>query len=89
MDHKTCIGKIGSNKYIMHLVHFIKILLLQKIQIKVSGGRTGLDGRLEVLPPNHHEWGVICGDEWSLKEAIVACRHFGLGYGMQAAKVTN
>lgn len=58
----------------------------EKIQIKISGGRSASDGRIEVLPPNEHEWGVICGDNWTLKEAIVACRHFGLGYGMQAAK---
>ena len=62
-------------------------LFLQRVQIKLSGGRTDLDGRLEVLPPGQDDWGVICGDNWSLKEAIVACRHFDKGYAMQAAKV--
>jgi hypothetical protein len=32
----------------------------QKVQIRLSGGRSKLDGRIEILPPGQSDWGVIC-----------------------------
>jgi len=34
-----------------------------------------------------HKWGVVCGDNWDLRAAIVACKHFGAGYARTAQKV--
>lgn len=45
------------------------------------------EGRLEVRLANSFTWGVICGDHWDLRAAIVACRHFNAGYARQAQKV--
>lgn len=61
----------------------------KRVQVKLSGGRHDNDGRIEVLPPDQDVWGVICGDHWSIREAMVACRHFGVGYAMQAAKTSQ
>ncbi|OWF45340.1 Lysyl oxidase-like 3 [Mizuhopecten yessoensis] len=54
-----------------------------KIQVRIAGGRQDTDGRLEVLPPGQREYGVICGDQWTFKETIVACKHLGTGYAQQ------
>ncbi|XP_071167971.1 lysyl oxidase homolog 3A-like isoform X5 [Mytilus edulis] len=62
---------------------------VERVQVKLSGGRHNNDGRIEVLPPDQDVWGVICGDHWSIREAMVACRHFGVGYAMQAAKTSQ
>lgn len=62
---------------------------VERVQVKLSGGRHDNDGRIEVLPPDQDVWGVICGDHWSIREAMVACRHFGVGYAMQAAKTSQ
>ncbi|XP_033757060.1 lysyl oxidase homolog 3-like [Pecten maximus] len=54
-----------------------------RIKVRLAGGRRGTDGRLEVLPHGQTVYGVICGDQWTFKEAIVACRHVGAGYAQQ------
>ncbi|KAL7885743.1 hypothetical protein AOLI_G00060380 [Acnodon oligacanthus] len=51
--------------------------------IRLTGGRTQLEGRVELLAPNASvlgQWGLICGDGWTSREAMVACRQLGLGY---------
>ena len=90
---------IWNQLFIYNLLIFIAYLIqshhpfhhyyfpFQKVQIRLSGGRSKLDGRIEILPPGQSDWGVICGDYWTIKEAMVACRHFGVGYAQQASKV--
>lgn len=59
-------------------------------QIRLTGGRTRYEGRVEVLssdPNGTQSWGLICGENWTTKEATVACRQLGLGYANQANQV--
>ncbi|XP_034015915.1 lysyl oxidase homolog 3B isoform X2 [Thalassophryne amazonica] len=59
--------------------------------IRVTGGRTRYEGRVEVLSSDSNRtqsWGLICGEEWSMKEATVACRQLGLGYANQGLQET-
>ncbi|XP_051237659.1 lysyl oxidase homolog 3B isoform X1 [Dicentrarchus labrax] len=59
--------------------------------IRITGGRTRYEGRLEVLSSDSNgtqSWGLICGESWSTKEAMVACRQLGLGYANQGLQET-
>ncbi|XP_051941292.1 lysyl oxidase homolog 3B isoform X6 [Hippocampus zosterae] len=59
--------------------------------IRLGGGRTRYEGRVEVLGVDANGtrgWGLICGETWTTKEAIVACRQLGLGYANQANQET-
>uniref|UniRef100_A0A8C4NW36 Lysyl oxidase homolog n=1 Tax=Dicentrarchus labrax TaxID=13489 RepID=A0A8C4NW36_DICLA len=58
--------------------------------IRITGGRTRYEGRLEVLSSDSNgtqSWGLICGESWSTKEAMVACRQLGLGYANQGLQI--
>uniref|UniRef100_A0A3Q0R740 Lysyl oxidase homolog n=1 Tax=Amphilophus citrinellus TaxID=61819 RepID=A0A3Q0R740_AMPCI len=58
--------------------------------IRITGGRTRYEGRVEVLtsdPNGTQSWGLICGENWTTKEAIVACRQLGLGYANQGLQI--
>nr|XP_023996221.1 lysyl oxidase homolog 3B-like [Salvelinus alpinus] len=63
-------------------------------QIRLTGGRTRYEGRVEVLSTEANgtrSWGLICGGTWGTKEAMVACRQLGLGYannGLQTSSIT-
>uniref|UniRef100_A0A3Q3XM03 Lysyl oxidase homolog n=1 Tax=Mola mola TaxID=94237 RepID=A0A3Q3XM03_MOLML len=59
--------------------------------IRLTGGRTRYEGRLEVLSSDSNgtqSWGLICGETWTTKEAMVACRQLGLGYANQGLQET-
>lgn len=59
-------------------------------QMRLAGGRTRYEGRVEVLRPDSNgtlSWGLICGETWTTKEAMVACRQLGLGYANQGLQV--
>ncbi|KAM8916135.1 lysyl oxidase homolog 3B isoform 2-T2 [Spinachia spinachia] len=59
--------------------------------IRLTGGRTRYEGRVEVLHPDVNgtqSWGLICGETWSTKEAMVICRQLGLGYANQGVQET-
>lgn len=59
-------------------------------QIRLTGGRTRYEGRVEVLRPDANgtqSWGLICGETWTTKEAMVVCRQLGLGYANQGVQV--
>jgi len=45
-------------------------------EVKMVGGRYPWEGHLKIRESGG-QWGAICSDEWTLKEAIVACRETG------------
>ncbi|XP_029568489.1 lysyl oxidase homolog 3B isoform X5 [Salmo trutta] len=58
--------------------------------IRLTGGRTRYEGRVEVLSTEANgtrSWGLICGGAWGTKEAMVACRQLGLGYANNGLQV--
>ncbi|XP_063232254.1 lysyl oxidase homolog 3 [Bacillus rossius redtenbacheri] len=57
-----------------------------KLHIRLAGGRIPEEGRVEVKFGKSGAWGVICGDGWSLLEAMVVCHQLGLGYANSAAQ---
>ncbi|CAH2299027.1 lysyl oxidase homolog 3 isoform X1 [Pelobates cultripes] len=54
--------------------------------IRIVGGRTQFEGRVEVKLGA--SWGYLCSDGWTTKEAMVACRQLGLGYSLHAVTET-
>ncbi|XP_071609116.1 lysyl oxidase homolog 3 isoform X9 [Heliangelus exortis] len=56
------------------------------LQIRLVGGRTASEGRVEVKRGS--KWGTVCSDGWTTKEAMVACRQLGLGYSQHAVMET-
>ncbi|KAF3845148.1 hypothetical protein F7725_008311 [Dissostichus mawsoni] len=65
-------------------------LTLGPAQIRLAGGRTRYEGRLEVLSLDSNgtlSWGLICGETWNTREAMVACRQLGLGYANQGVQI--
>ena len=43
--------------------------------IRLSDGRTDLEGRVEICLDN--EWGTVCDDGWEEEDASVVCRQLG------------
>lgn len=60
-------------------------LLLSDYDIRLRGGRRHDEGRVEIRL--NGEWGVICGQGWTLRETHVVCKALGLGYGRNAVNV--
>ncbi|XP_034091375.1 lysyl oxidase homolog 3B isoform X2 [Gymnodraco acuticeps] len=54
--------------------------------IRIVGGRTTYEGRVEVQVGS--KWGTVCSAGWTTKEAMVVCRQLGLGYSMHAITET-
>ncbi|VVC37410.1 Immunoglobulin-like fold,SRCR domain,SRCR-like domain,Lysyl oxidase [Cinara cedri] len=62
--------------------HRIKDTLGFNGELRLVGGRTPEEGRVEVKTDDG--WGVICGDGFGVLEAMVVCRSAGLGYAAGA-----
>lgn len=56
------------------------------LQIRIVGGRSGYEGRVEVQVGS--KWGTVCSTGWTTREAMVVCRQLGLGYAMHAINVS-
>ncbi|XP_078578238.1 scavenger receptor cysteine-rich domain-containing protein DMBT1-like [Branchiostoma floridae x Branchiostoma japonicum] len=46
-------------------------------RIRLVGGGTADEGRLEVRPADSSFWGTVCDDEFGMNDATVACRTLG------------
>jgi len=51
--------------------------LTQPDNIRLMGGNTAYEGRVEVRQDGGH-WGTVCDDNWTAKEATVVCRQLGM-----------
>ena len=54
-----------------------------RLEVRLAGGRTEEEGRVEVRLGGQ-DWGGLCGDGWTVREALVVCRQLGLNYAMAA-----
>ncbi|XP_077103504.1 lysyl oxidase homolog 3A isoform X3 [Siphateles boraxobius] len=57
--------------------------------IRLTGGRTRLEGRVELLSTGSEmrDWGLICGDGWTTREAMHLCRQLGLGHASSGLRI--
>ncbi|XP_012287530.1 lysyl oxidase homolog 3A [Orussus abietinus] len=60
----------------------------KKVPIRLAGGRASTEGRVE-MKLGKGDWGVVCGDGWSLLEAAVVCRQLGLGFASDAVRTSH
>ena len=58
-------------------------VILSGISLRLQGpsSETGI-GRVDVFYKN--QWGTICDDHWTLRDAEVACRQLGYEYAIRA-----
>ena len=59
------------------------------MKLRLKGGRTDTEGRVEMQLPGSTNWTLVCGDGWTLFEAMVVCRHLGMHYAQAAVSAGN
>ncbi|GBM85241.1 Lysyl oxidase 3A [Araneus ventricosus] len=62
----------------------IRLVTEKDLAIRLVGGRTTTEGRVEVRMPQG--WGLICGDGWGITEANVVCNQLRLGHAKSSVQ---
>ena len=65
----------------------IKFPCLIDIVIRLVGGSSFNEGRVEMYYHNYYQWGTVCDDGWDDTDASVVCRQ--LGFGSSGTAVTS
>ena len=83
-----CHKRACSDLNLVYIAELYMCIFFQKYDIRVVGGRSASEGRVEVSIDGG-KWGVICSNNWGLREATVVCRHAGLTYASTALQVSH
>lgn len=59
----------------LNLNHTFSHIACTNRDIRLIGGSTSFEGRVEVCYNNN--WGTVCDDQWGTPDATVACRQLG------------
>ena len=46
-------------------------------ELRLVGGETELEGRVEVCGGSYHTWGTVCGTQWTAAHTKVVCHNLG------------
>ena len=65
-------------------ISFNVLAVTPEIELRLVGGSTNNEGRLEMR--YNGEWGTICDDDWSNRNAKVACRQLGYKYAERSSR---
>ncbi|XP_066252943.1 lysyl oxidase homolog 2 [Euwallacea similis] len=82
-----CIDVKDEHLKNMNIERQTKRLPVKAVGVRLRGGRTPTEGRVEVLN-DQGDWNVICAEGWSFKEALVVCKTLLLGYAADAIQTT-
>ncbi|KTG47606.1 hypothetical protein cypCar_00000630, partial [Cyprinus carpio] len=80
---------MGFEKSVRH-IHDDSTDNVMQCMIRLTGGRTRLEGRVELLLSTGsgvRDWGLVCGDGWTSREAMVVCRQLGLGHASSGLRI--
>ena len=70
MNLNLCVLHMFEGTFLFDAAHFCTTG-----NIRLEGGRTPMDGRLEVF--RQGEWGTVCKNGFDVKDAAVICRSLG------------